>query len=132
MPTKIQRKKGQEHPAPFPVEIPRRLIAMYTFGTVPELGFSGDIVLDMFNGSGSTCVAAAEMSRNFIGIDISIDYCKMTERRIRSITGFNKPDLIIDKIKMPSKAKQKRNNENDEQTLFVGEEYDKTGVEKIL
>jgi len=105
MPTNIQRKNGKGHPAPFPVEIPRRLIAMYTFKAAPELNFDGDIVFDMFNGSGSTCVAAAEMNRRFIGIDINIEYCKISEERIKSIKPNISPNLIIDKIKMPSKSK---------------------------
>lgn len=103
MPTNIQRKNGSGHPAPFPVEIPRRLISMYTFKAVPELGFDGDIVLDMFNGSGSTCVAAFEMGRRFIGIDLNLDYCKIAESRIKYIPSNSHPNLIIDKIKMPSK-----------------------------
>lgn len=105
MPVDVQRTKG--HPAPFPVEIPRRLIAMYTFKAAPELGFEGDIVLDMFNGSGSTCVAAVQMGRRYIGIDINIDYCKMAERRIKAISHNDSYSLIIDKIKMPSKNNKK-------------------------
>lgn len=105
IPTNVQRKKG--HPAPFPVEIPSRLIAMYTFKAVPELGFEGDIVLDMFNGSGSTTLAAFQMGRRYIGIDLNIDYCKMAERRIREANPNASPNLIIDKIKMPSKTQKK-------------------------
>ncbi len=86
-------------------------MAMYTFKAVPEFNFDGDIVLDMFNGSGSTCVAAAEMNRRFIGIDISIDFCKMSEERIKAIKPNISPNLIIDKIKMPSKV-----NDADDQT----------------
>jgi DNA modification methylase len=98
MPSDIQRKGG--HPAPFPLEIPRRLIAMYTFKAVPELGFKGDVVLDMFNGSGATCVAATEMGRNFIGIDIKRKYCQLAERRVLEVNHDIEPGLIIDKIKM--------------------------------
>lgn len=103
MPTNIQRKNEGGHPAPFPLEIPRRLLAMYTFKSAPDLGFRGDIVLDMFNGSGSTTVAAVEMERPFIGIELNIDYCKMAEKRIKQIKINGTPNLIIDKIKMPSK-----------------------------
>lgn len=103
MPTNIQRKNGGGHPAPFPLEIPRRLISMYTFKAAPQLGFKGDIVLDMFNGSGSTCIAACEMQRRFIGIELNIDYCKLAEKRIREVSLDIKPNLIIDKIHMPSK-----------------------------
>ncbi len=109
MPTDVQRTKG--HPAPFPTEIPRRLIAMYTFRAVPELNFDGDIVLDMFNGSGSTTLAAFQMGRQYIGIDLNIDYCRMAERRIRSIQPMDSPNLIIDRIKMPSKTNKKQEDE---------------------
>ena len=62
-PADVQRAR---HPAPFPLVLPQRLIKMYTFAGAPEAGFNGDIVLDMFNGSGTTCVAARAMDRNWI------------------------------------------------------------------
>lgn len=62
------------HPAPFPVELPRRLIDLYTY--------QGDIVLDPFIGSGSTAVASHNLQRNWIGYDISSEYCKLTQNRI--------------------------------------------------
>jgi DNA modification methylase len=116
MPTDVQRTKG--HPAPFPTEIPSRLIAMYTFKSVPELNFDGDIVLDMFNGSGSTCVAAVQMGRRYIGIDLNFDYCKMAERRIREIAPNSSNNLIIDKIKMPSKNNRKKDMQQTTIELF--------------
>ena len=122
MPTNIQRKDGNGHPAPFPVEIPRRLIAMYTFQAVPELNFEGDIVLDMFNGSGTTSLAAAEMKRRFIGIDLNIDYCKMAEERIREIKPNIVSNIIIDKIKMPSKLKESEVR-HDSPNLFEFKEF---------
>jgi DNA modification methylase len=112
MPADVQRKAG--HPAPFPTEIPKRLIAMYTFRENREAGFDGDIVLDMFNGSGSTSVAAVEMGRRFIAIDINLDYCKITRERIISTCPKTTPDLIIDKIKMNSKN---TNAKPEEETL---------------
>ncbi|MBN1591712.1 MAG: site-specific DNA-methyltransferase, partial [Candidatus Coatesbacteria bacterium] len=75
-------KRAGGHPAPFPVVLPRRLIMMYTFRRVPEVGFGGDIVLDMFNGSGSTCVAAKALGRNFIGIDLNEAYCSVARHRL--------------------------------------------------
>lgn len=62
------------HPAPFPVELPRRLIELYTF--------SGDLVLDPFLGSGSTAVAAVETGRHYVGYDLSSEYLEIAERRI--------------------------------------------------
>ena len=63
------------HPAPFPVELPRRLIELYTF--------EGDLVLDPFLGSGSTAVAAVETGRHYVGYELSADYIELAERRIR-------------------------------------------------
>jgi site-specific DNA-methyltransferase (adenine-specific) len=65
------------HPAPFPVELPYRLIQLYTF--------EGEVVLDPFAGSGSTCLAAAKSGRKYIGYDISREYCKLARRRVGSV-----------------------------------------------
>jgi DNA modification methylase len=62
------------HPAPFPEELPHRLIQLYTF--------RGDVVLDPFVGSGSTCLSAIKDNRNYIGYDIDSGYVKLAERRI--------------------------------------------------
>lgn len=62
------------HPAPFPVELPRRLIELYTF--------ADDLVLDPFIGSGTTAVAAVETGRHFVGFDLSAEYLEIAERRI--------------------------------------------------
>ena len=103
MPTNINRKNAGGHPAPFPLEIPNRLIAMYTFREVEKLGFKGDIVLDMFNGSGSTTLSAYISKRRFIGIELNIDYCNIARDRIANVNRDMARNLIIDKIKMPNK-----------------------------
>jgi len=64
-----------KHPAPFPVELPRRLIELYTF--------SDDLVLDPFMGSGSAAVAAIGSGRNFVGYDTSADYVEIAMERVR-------------------------------------------------
>lgn len=71
-PSESARKVG--HPAPFPVELPRRLIELYTF--------KGDLVLDPFCGSGSTCIAALMTGRRYVGYDIDPEYVALAERRI--------------------------------------------------
>lgn len=81
-PDNIPRQDG--HPAPFPEALPNRLVAMYTFRGVPELGFSGDIVLDPFAGSGTTCVAARRLGRRYIGIELNPDFCRLAQHRIVS------------------------------------------------
>jgi site-specific DNA-methyltransferase (adenine-specific) len=62
------------HPAPFPVELPYRLIQLYTY--------TGDIVLDPFMGSGSTAIAALKSGRKYVGYEIDPMYIKLAEERI--------------------------------------------------
>jgi len=81
-PENVSRKKG--HPSPFPEALPNRLIAMYTFPEVEEAGFAGDIVLDPFNGWGTTCVAAKRMARRFVGVDLSPEFCNHAAVRLAS------------------------------------------------
>lgn len=80
-PEDVTRSGG--HPCPFPVVLPQRLITMYTFKEAEEADFQGDIVLDMFSGTGATCVAARALGRHWIGIDLHPEYCKTARNRIR-------------------------------------------------
>ncbi len=63
-----------QHPAPFPVELPRRLIDLYTY--------EGDVVLDPFLGSGSTLVAAERTGRRGFGFDLDEQYCEIARARV--------------------------------------------------
>ena len=63
------------HPAPFPVELPRRLIQLYTF--------TGDLVLDPFIGSGTTGIAALNTGRHFVGYEVDPAYAEQARERIR-------------------------------------------------
>lgn len=69
------RKIG--HPAPFPEELPRRLIDLYTF--------AGDVVLDPFAGSGSTCLAARRLGRSYVGYDTNPEYIALAEQRLAAL-----------------------------------------------
>jgi DNA modification methylase len=62
------------HPAPFPVELPRRLIELYTY--------TGDVVLDPFVGAGTTAVAAVLTGRRYIGYDAEPEYVALARRRV--------------------------------------------------
>lgn len=62
------------HPAPFPVELPRRLIELYTY--------KGDLVLDPFIGSGSTALAAIDTARHYVGFDTDPAYVALANQRI--------------------------------------------------
>lgn len=65
------------HIAPFPEEIPRRLIKLYSF--------KKDIVLDPFMGSGTVAVVARELQRNYIGYEINERYCELSNNRLRQL-----------------------------------------------
>ena len=65
-------RKG--HPAPYPQELAYRLIRMFSFW--------GDIVLDPFLGTGTTCAAAMQCSRNSIGVELDPMYCFMAQSRL--------------------------------------------------
>ncbi|HUF37833.1 MAG TPA: site-specific DNA-methyltransferase [Anaerolineales bacterium] len=66
------RKIG--HPAPFPLELPHRLIQLYTF--------KDDVVLDPFMGSGTTAVAAQRSERGYVGYEVDPDYVALAEGRL--------------------------------------------------
>lgn len=63
------------HPAPFPVELPRRLIQLFSF--------EGDVVLDPFIGSGTTAIAALRSGRRFVGYENDPAYVSLALERIR-------------------------------------------------
>ena len=66
--------KRVNHPAPFPVELPERLIHLFTY--------RGDVVLDPFMGSGTTAVAAVRTGRHFVGYDTDPAYIDVAEQRV--------------------------------------------------
>ncbi len=75
-PTESASRVG--HPAPFPVELPRRLIELYTF--------EGDVILDPFMGSGTTAIAALEAGRHFVGYELDQGYTDIAMQRIQAST----------------------------------------------
>ncbi len=68
-------KEKKQHPTQKPQALMRYLLNQFSK--------EGDIILDPFAGSGSTCVASKELKRNFIGIEISPEYCRIAEDRLR-------------------------------------------------
>jgi site-specific DNA-methyltransferase (adenine-specific) len=67
--------KNVGHPAPFPEELPYRLIQLYTF--------EDEVVLDPFIGSGTTAVACIKTNRHFVGYDIDEGYLKIAKKRVK-------------------------------------------------
>lgn len=66
--------KRAKHPAPFPVELPERLINLYTF--------AGEVVLDPFMGSGATALAAKQTNRSFVGYELEQEYIETAYARL--------------------------------------------------
>ena len=71
---KAESAKRIGHPAPFPEELPYRLIQLYSF--------KNDVILDPFMGSGTTAVSAVKSNRKFVGYDVSEEYIKLAENRL--------------------------------------------------
>lgn len=71
----IPQTRDNPHPAPFPIALAERCIA----------STNAQIILDPFIGSGTTAAAAQNLDRDWIGIDISEDYCKMAAERVKGL-----------------------------------------------
>jgi len=69
------RKIG--HPAPFPIELPKRCIKLFSF--------VGDMVFDPFLGSGTTLLACQQTARRGIGIEVDKEYCRLAVERLKHI-----------------------------------------------
>lgn len=90
-----ESKKQIGHPAPFPEELPYRLIKFYSY--------KGNVVLDMFAGSGTVGVVASKLDRNFILIDNSEEYCGLALKRIKkeiSQANLLKPNSKINSVEV--------------------------------
>ena len=75
------------HPAPFPEELPNRLIKLFSF--------TNDIVLDPFMGSGTTAIAAIKNNRNFVGYEINKEYINLANNRIENLKEKNSEILLF-------------------------------------
>ena len=63
------------HPAPFPIELPKRCIKLFSF--------QGEVVLDPFLGSGTTLIACLQTHRVGIGVEINREYCQLAAERLK-------------------------------------------------
>lgn len=71
------RAKKIGHPAPFPVELAKRFINLYSY--------EKDLILDPFIGSGTTALAASKLKRSYIGYEVNAEYCKLAEKRLAEV-----------------------------------------------
>ncbi|MEW6659043.1 MAG: site-specific DNA-methyltransferase [Thermodesulfobacteriota bacterium] len=78
------------HPAPFPVELPLRLIQLYTY--------EGEVVLDPFLGSGQAAIAALQGERQYVGYEIEPRYCRLAERKIKQFVMEFKAQKVLEMI----------------------------------
>ena len=122
IPEDISRKKN--HPAPFPEKLPARLMRMFSYGAFNS--FEGDIILDPFVGTGTTCVVAKKMNRRFIGIDISAKYIDHARSRLSRVRSNSFVNILVGKTSHESKKdldenwdfiQKKRNKKIDEDLL---------------
>ncbi len=95
----MQQTKGLAHPAPFPLDLPLRLILLYTN--------MDDIVLDPFMGSGSTAIAAKLTQRHYLGYEISPEYVELANERVRL---FTSPQPYIPELKPRGKGNGRARN----------------------
>jgi site-specific DNA-methyltransferase (adenine-specific) len=82
-----ESKKRVGHPAPFPVELPRRCIRLFSF--------VDDIILDPFLGSGSTLIACLQTGRKGIGVEIDKKYCELAKKRLLTEGQINQLRLNV-------------------------------------
>jgi site-specific DNA-methyltransferase (adenine-specific) len=78
------------HPAPFPLELPYRLIQLYTF--------DGEVVLDPFMGSGQAALAAIQTDRHYVGYEIDENYSRLANKRINQFLLEHKNQGVLDLV----------------------------------
>ncbi len=88
------------HPAPFPLDLPLRLILLYTN--------VGDIVLDPFMGSGTSALAAKMTQRHYVGYEISTEYCTLAEERLAAFDQPPQDDQSPPRQTTRNKTRQKK------------------------
>ena len=93
-------RRDGDHPAPFPEKLPARLIRLYSHGAAGE--FPGELVLDPFAGTGTTCVVAQRMGRRWVGIDINPGYLAIAERRLCEAPP-EPPPLLVGRARYPGR-----------------------------
>jgi DNA modification methylase len=122
IPEDINRKKN--HPAPYPEKLPARLIRMFSYGAFNS--FEGDVVLDPFVGTGTTCVVAKKMNRRFIGIDISAKYIEHARAKLYRAKQNEQVNFLVGKTTHENKKELEENWD------FIKKQRNKKVNEEIL
>ena len=102
------------HPAPFPVELPERLIQLYTW--------KHDLVLDPFMGSGTTAVAAVRTGRHYVGYDTDLGYVERARERVAAEHGRfdagTSEELSLFRVEIPAVDSREEGEEGDDESGF--------------
>jgi DNA modification methylase len=92
-----ETRKLANHPVPFPQELAKRVIKLFSY--------RGNIVLDIFSGTGTTPYVARMLGRDYIGIDIDSQYCEFARNRIKD---FENSDLFTQQDYIPRSKRLKK------------------------
>ena len=115
-------KREFHHPAPFPQKLPARFMKMYTFGASED--YEGDVVLDPFNGAGTTTAVAKMLKRRGIGIELSSEYHRIAKKRAEHTLWGQDLNWLVGRPVFPS------SDELDELRLQVAEAPKATDKDK--
>ena len=114
------------HPAPFPIELPQRLIDLYTY--------RGDLVLDPFMGAGTTAVAAVRTGRHYVGFDTDAGYVTLAERRVETerACGGKHDGFRRWEVSIPAKSNGTDSGDSDPHTRALSEGRSATQLARLL
>ena len=110
------------HPTPFPEELIYRLIKFYTY--------KGNVVLDMFGGTGTVAVVAQKTGRHFIHIDISQKYCQIAEQRLETARMLQELPLSVGRTGRKSEVTRRRSSKME--PLVSGRKSQKIPQDRLL
>lgn len=120
---KMNPERNREHPAPYPVELPERLIRYYSF--------VGDTVLDPFLGSGTTAVAAKNLGRGYIGIEYDDNYIKLAADRVKKVHTADEAVAVVYRTTKFGSEKGAYYNEVIKDIITVGPDTE-SGYEQLV
>lgn len=109
-PEKNMKKYG--HPAMFPPELAYRGLKMFSF--------QGDVILDPFNGAGTTSLVAHKTGRKYLGIDLSEEYCSIAERRLLEEEIKDYSAILDAKLALDGKDKSMKERRDSENKKLIG------------
>ncbi|MDE0669674.1 MAG: site-specific DNA-methyltransferase [bacterium] len=114
------------HPAPFPVELPQRLMDLYTY--------RGDLVLDPFMGAGTTAVAAVRTGRHYVGFETDAGYVTLAGQRVEAerACGGNHDGFRRWEVSIPAKSEPPRLSDTDPQVRALAEGRSATQIARLL